>query len=158
MESARYYQDIRELVVCSNVQEANGKLKDPCVELLKVDHRTKLLSDGKELSSEPLFILGRRLKEMDGKAVQERDQQNGAGAVVKFEFEHVPKDSPAFLSFKGRILDKLEKDRGMKYKILEDESHNIKTVECYGKLTDDDKKAIERYGSWVQKVSAPPPD
>ena len=95
---------------------------------------------------------------MDGKAVQERDQQNGAGAVVKFEFEHVPKDSPAFLSFKGRILDKLEKDRGMKYKILEDESHNIKTVECYGKLTDDDKKAIERYGSWVQKVSAPPPD
>ena len=162
MESARYYQDIREVIVCSTVNEANGRLKDPCVELLKVEHRTGLSPDGRELSSEPLFILGRRLKETDNnKAQPTGDQQkNGAAPALKFEFDQqrIPSDSPAFLSFKGRILDKLEKDKGLKYNIIEDESHNVKAVECYGKISDEDKRAIERYGAWVKKVTVPPPD
>lgn len=164
MESARYYQDIREVIVCSTVNEANGKLKDPCVELLKVEHRTRLSPDGRELSSEPLFILGRRLKETDDKAQPTGDQQKKNGAVaapaLKFEFDQqrIPSDSPAFLSFKGRILDKLEKDKGLKYNIVEDESHNVKALECFGKLSEEDRKAIERYGAWVKKVTVPPPD
>jgi hypothetical protein len=162
MESARYYQDIREVIVCSTVNEANGKLKDPSVELLKVERRTRLSPDGGELSSEPLFILGRRLKETDSKAQPTGDQQkNGAAApALKFEFDQqrIPSDSPAFLSFKGRILDKLEKDKGLKYNVIEDESHNVRALECFGKLSEEDRKAIERYGAWVKKVTVPPPD
>ena len=151
VNQSRYYQDIREIIACSTVEEANGKLKDPSVELLKVEHRTRLSKDGKEISSEPLFILGRRAFLAEGKP----DATN----ALKYEFEqHIPKDAPAFLSFKGRILDKLEKDKGVKYKIVEDDSHNVRAVECFGKMSEDDKKAIERYVAWLKKVALPPPE
>ena len=49
-------------------------------------------------------------------------------------------------------------DKGLKYNIVEDESHNVKALECFGKLSEEDRKAIERYGAWVKKVTVPPPD
>ena len=159
----RYYQDIREVILCVTVEEANSKLRDREIELLKVEQRTRLSPDGKELSFEHVFILGRRnsLDRLDGKTNNDNNNKSSDdAATLKFDFDQsrIPSDSPAFLSFKGRILDRLEKDRGIKYRIVEDDSRNVRYVECRGKLTDDDRKAIERYSSWVKKVTVRPPD
>jgi hypothetical protein len=165
----RYYQDIREIIVCSTVEQANVKLKDPVMELLKVEQKTRFSSDGKEISSEPLFILGRRASS-SAKGTHDKtsstatisDPASGAAVApalkLEFDSQRVPRDSLPFLSFKARILDKLEKEKRLNYRIVEDESGSIKAVECFGKISEDEKRAIERYGAWVKKVTVPPPD
>lgn len=68
----------------------------------------------------------------------------------------VPRDTGPFRSMVSKILDELKAKKGMDYRIVEGKPGEVVAVE-HNAATEADRKAVENYGRWVQRICEPPP-